>query len=177
MTAAVSLNSWAASKTGPLAPPKKPSTTRIAAMSSLSDWWCWYRWWSQEEPLRPDPALKQKGKSCCSCKNIAFCANTACSTHHIFCRFCIFCTLHYSALQSTSCLVCIIQHWKAMLSCSASKLSLGNFMISFYVCIPSVSTVFIHFDQFLFFLPTSLNFLPHDAELALQKSSGFILAT
>ena len=57
-----------------------------------------------------------------------------------------------------------------MLSCSASKLSLGNFMISFYVCIPSVSTVFVHFDQFLFFLPTSLNFLPHDAELALQKT-------
>ena len=35
MTAAVSLNSWAASKTGPLAPPKKPSATRIAAMSGL----------------------------------------------------------------------------------------------------------------------------------------------
>ena len=57
-----------------------------------------------------------------------------------------------------------------MLSCSAPKLSLGNIMISFYVCIPSVSTVFVHFDQFLFFLPTSLNFLPHDAELALQKT-------
>ena len=57
-----------------------------------------------------------------------------------------------------------------MLSCSASKLSLGNSMISFYVCIPSVSTVFVHFDQFLFFLPRSLNFLPHDAELALQKT-------
>ena len=97
MTAAVSLNSWAASKTGPLAPPKKPSATRIAAMSGLSDWWCWYRWWSQEEPLRPDPALKQKGKSCCGCKNITFCANTASCTHRAFCTFY---TLHYSALQS-----------------------------------------------------------------------------
>ena len=52
-----------------------------------------------------------------------------------------------------------------MLSCSASKLSLGNFMISFSSCIPSVSTVFVHF-----FVPGSLNFLPHDAELALQKT-------
>ena len=119
----------------------------IVVLMVLVYWWWWWRPnYPKKEPLRPDPALKQKGKSCYSCKNIAFCANTACSTHHTFCTFCIFCTLHYSALQSTSCLVCIIQHWKAMLSCSASKLSLGNFMISFYVCIPSVSTVFIHFD-------------------------------
>ena len=46
-------------------------------------------------------------------------------------------------------------------------------MISFFICIPSVSTVFVHFDQFFFFLPRSLNFLPHDAELALQKTVSY----
>ena len=167
MTAAVSLNSWAASKTGPLAPPKKPSATRIAAMSGLSDWWCWYRWWSQEEPLRPDPALKQKGKSCCGCKNITFCANTACCTHRAFCTFY---TLHYSALQSEKNILPSL-HNRAL----ESKAAHSNHLLAISWSLSS--SAFHLFLLFLFiltsscfFLPRSLNFLPHDAELALQKT-------
>ena len=150
MTAAVSLNSWVASKTGPLAPPKNPAPPGLQL---------WAAYQIGDVDIDGDPKKShfdqiqhwsKRVRAAAAAKTLRFAQtlHVARIAHFAHSTRCI--TLRCK-VRRTSCLVCIIVHWKAkqriqIISWQFHDLFLHLHSICFY-CFCSFWPVLVFFFQ------------------------------